>query len=105
MSLSSFCVVANALRLNYVNIRKDKKYINIKNNKKELREMEKTLKIQGMMCMHCEAHVKNALEGVDGVVSAKASHEKGTAVVTLSKEVDTEVLIDAVEKQGYKVIS
>ncbi len=105
MSLSSFCVVANALRLNYVNIRKDKKYINIKNNKKELREMEKTLKIQGMMCMHCEAHVKNALEGVDGVVSAQVSHEKGTAVVTLSKEVDTEVLIDAVEKQGYKVIN
>lgn len=67
--------------------------------------MEKTLKIQGMMCMHCEAHVKNALENIDGVVCADVSHEKATAVVTLSKEVDTEVLIDAVEKQGYKVVS
>lgn len=104
MSLSSFCVVANALRLNYVNIRKDKKYIKIR-NKKEKKEMEKTLKIQGMMCPHCEAHVKNALEGVDGVVSAQVSHEKGTAVVTLNKEIDTNLLIDVVEKQGYKVIS
>ena len=67
--------------------------------------MEKTLKIQGMMCPHCEAHVKNALEGVDGVVSAQVSHEKGTAVVTLNKEIDTNLLIDVVEKQGYKVIS
>ncbi len=104
MSLSSFCVVANALRLNYVNIRKDKKYIKLR-NKKEKKEMEKTLKIQGMMCPHCEAHVKNALEGVDGVVSAQVSHEKGTAVVTLNKEIDTNLLIDVVEKQGYKVIS
>ena len=104
MSLSSFCVVANALRINYVNIRKDKKYIKLR-NKKEKKEMEKTLKIQGMMCPHCEAHVKNALEGVDGVVSAQVSHEKGTAVVTLNKEIDTNLLIDVVEKQGYKVIS
>ena len=104
MSLSSFCVVANALRLNYVNIHKDKKYIKLR-NKKEKKEMEKTLKIQGMMCPHCEAHVKNALEGVDGVVSAQVSHEKGTAVVTLNKEIDTNLLIDVVEKQGYKVIS
>ena len=65
--------------------------------------MEKTLKIDGMMCGHCEAHVKSALEAIDGVESAKVSHESGTAVVTLCKEVDDAVLKSAIEAEGYKV--
>ena len=67
--------------------------------------MEKTMEIKGMMCGHCEKHVKNALEAIEGVVSAEASHEKGTAVVQLSTEVADEVLKKAVEDQDYKVIS
>ena len=65
--------------------------------------MEKTMEIKGMMCGHCEKHVKNALEAVDGVVSAEASHEKGTAVVQLSKEVADDVLKKAVEDVDYEV--
>ena len=67
--------------------------------------MEKTLHIEGMMCAHCEAHVKKALEAIDGVSAAVASHEKGTAVVTLTKPVDNDVLRQAVEAQEYKVLS
>ena len=105
MSLSSFCVVSNALRLNFVKFHKQNKK---QNNKptiglKEENKMEKTLKIDGMMCGHCEAHVKSALEAIDGVESAKVSHESGTAVVTLCKEVDDAVLKSAVEAEGYKV--
>ena len=66
--------------------------------------MEKTLKIEGMMCPNCERHVKNALEAIDGVTEATASHEKGTAVVKLSSDVADDVLKDAVEKEGYKVV-
>ena len=66
--------------------------------------MEKTLKIEGMMCMHCEAHVKKALEALGGVESAVVSHEKGTAVVTLSAEVSDELLKSTVEAEGYKVL-
>ena len=66
--------------------------------------MEKVLKIEGMMCMHCEAHVKKALESLDGVVSASVSHEKGTAVVVLNKDVSDETLKSAVTAEGYKVI-
>ncbi len=104
MSLSSFCVVSNALRLNLVNIRdthKDKK-IKIK---KEKKAMSVTMKIEGMMCGHCEATVKKALEAVPGVISADVSHEKGEAVVTLSEQVPFDVLKKAVEDKEYVVES
>ena len=106
MSLSSFCVVSNALRLNLFNLHdagKDKK-IKKKHHKEET-TMEKTMKIEGMMCGHCEAAVKKALEAVDGVASAEVSHTSGTAVVTLSKPVDSAVLKKAVEDKDYKVTS
>lgn len=105
MSLSSFCVVSNALRLNLFDLRRadrDKKIR--KKIKKESKTMEKTLKVEGMMCMHCEAAVKKALEAIDGVSSAEASHEKGTATVTLTKEVPYEVLKKAIEDKDYKVV-
>lgn len=105
MSLSSFCVVTNALRLNFLNIRSSKRDRKIKNktNKKEKNTMTTTLKINGMMCPHCEATVKTALESIDGVTSAEVSHESGTAVVTLSKVVSEDVLKKAVVDKGYTV--
>ena len=105
MSLSSFCVVTNALRLNFLNIRSSKRDRKIKNktNKKEKNTMTTTLKINGMMCPHCEATVKTALESIDCVTSAEVSHESGTAVVTLSKEVSEDVLKKAVVDKGYTV--
>ena len=106
MSLSSFCVVSNALRLNLFKLHdagKDKK-IKKKHHKEET-TMEKTMKIEGMMCGHCEAAVKKALEAVDGVASAEVSHTSGTAVVALSKPVDSAVLKKAVEDKDYKVTS
>lgn len=105
MSLSSFCVVTNALRLNFLNIRSSKRDRKIKNktNKKEKNTMTTTLKINGMMCPHCEATVKTALESIDGVTSAEVSHKSGTAVVTLSKEVSEDVLKKAVVDKGYTV--
>lgn len=105
MSLSSFCVVTNALRLNFLNIRSSRRDRKIKNktNKKEKNTMTTTLKINGMMCPHCEATVKTALESIDGVTSAEVSHESGTAVVTLSKEVSEDVLKKAVVDKGYTV--
>lgn len=105
MSLSSFCVVTNALRLNLVNVydeRKDHK-IKIRKKGKEDTLMEKTMKIEGMMCGHCEATVKKTLEGIEGVESAEVSHEKGTAVVICSSELENEVLRQAVEEQDYRV--
>ena len=106
MSLSSFCVVSNALRLNLFdmhNAKKDKK-IKVKNNmKKENNSMEKTMNIEGMMCGHCEATVKKALEAVDGVSEAVVSHENGTAAVKLEKPVDDSILRKAVEDHDYKV--
>ena len=116
MSLSSFCVVTNALRLNLLNIRstkKDKKkknaidvsLININNNeKKEVNEMTKTMNIEGMMCGHCEAAVKKALEALPEVASAEVSHEKGTAVVTLEKEIADDILKKTVEDKDYEVV-
>ena len=116
MSLSSFCVVTNALRLNLLNIRstkKDKKkknaidvsLININNNeKKEVNEMTKTMNIKGMMCGHCEAAVKKALETLPEVASAEVSHEKGTAVVTLEKEIADDILKKTVEDKDYEVV-
>lgn len=102
MSLSSIFVVSNALRLNFINIRSAAKDKKIK-LEKEKKIMEKTLKIQGMMCPHCEARVKKALEEIDGVSEAIASHETATATVKLGRDVSDEVLKKAVEAQGYTV--
>ena len=107
MSLSSFCVVTNALRLNWFDIRSSKrdKKIKSKSKEKETKTMTKTMKIEGMMCGHCEARVKKCLEALAEVSQAVVSHENGTAVVTLSGEVSEDVLKKAVEDQDYKVVS
>ncbi|WP_444425852.1 heavy metal translocating P-type ATPase [Ruminococcus sp.] len=106
MSLSSFCVVTNALRLNFFDITNPKKDRKIKyKSKKDDNAMTKTMKIDGMMCSHCEGRVKQSLEGLAQVSQAEVSHEKGTAVVTLSADVSNDVLTKTVEDQGYKVIS
>ncbi len=106
MSLSSFCVVTNALRLNWFQVHdagKDKK--RHKKEKKERNTMKKTLEIKGMMCGHCEASVKKALEALPAVEQAEVSHEKGTAVVTLKGEIPDEELKKAVEEKDYEVVS
>lgn len=106
MSLSSFSVVTNALRLNFVRIHDPKHDHKMKKKtpiKKETKQMEKTIKIDGMMCNHCEMHVKKALEALDGVKSAEVSHTAGTAVVTLEKAVADSALKQAVADQGYTV--
>ena len=106
MSLSSFSVVTNALRLNFFRMHDSRRDHTIKTKsttKKETRPMTKTLKIEGMMCGHCEMHTKKALEALDGVASAEVSHKTGTAVVTLTKEVSNDVLKKAVAEQGYEV--
>lgn len=126
MSLSSFCVVTNALRLNLFKMydaskdrkRKMKKVETAENTvsdivladkneseNKEETKMTKTMKIEGMMCGHCEARVKKALEALAGVESAEVSHEKGTAVVSMSADVADDTLKEAVEAQDYKVDS
>ena len=112
MSLSSFCVVSNALRLNLFKLRdarhdhkRHTKQLPAATTKEEPETMEKTMYITGMMCSHCEARVKKALEAVDGVTEAKVSHEAGTAVVTLSKDVANDTLKKAVEAQDYPVTS
>ncbi len=115
MSLSSFCVVSNALRLNFFDIRSTKKDYKIKNKsgnerkirasgEKEEKQMQKTMKIEGMMCPHCEATVKKCLEAIEGVASAEVSHTAGTAVVSLTAEVSDDALKKAVEAQGYRVL-
>ncbi len=106
MSLSSFCVVTNALRLNLFqmyNAGKDKKIKQANQKVQEDETMTKTMKINGMMCGHCEAAVKKALEAVEGVESAQVSHEEGTAIVTLQSDVADEVLKKAVEDKDYEV--
>lgn len=103
MSLSSFCVVTNALRLNLIDIRNGRHDKKIK-HKKGNKIMEKTMKIEGMMCMHCEARVKKCLEEIDGVTEAIVSHETDSATVKMSKNIDFDILKKAVEDQGYKVI-
>lgn len=106
MSLSSFCVVTNALRLNFFDITNPKKDRKIKyKSKKDDNAMTKTMKIDGMMCSHCEGRVKQSLEGLAQVSQAEVSHEKGTAVVTLTAEVSNDVIKKTVEDQGYNVIS
>ncbi len=106
MSLSSFCVVTNALRLNLCRLY-DGSHDRKRSHKAQSSQdsMVKTIHIEGMMCHHCEAAVQKALEAVDGVTSAQADHEKGVAVVTLSKKVDPAVLKKAVRSEGYKFIS
>ena len=111
MSLSSFCVVSNALRLNLCRLYSSKHdhkgkpmpEIHLAEQNKEETGMTKTLHVKGMMCGHCEARVKKALEAVDGVASAVADHNNGTAVVTLTKDVSNETLKAAVEAQDYEV--
>ena len=112
MSLSSFCVVTNALRLNLLDVHSPKRDRYIKHNNKntekaregeEVKTMTRTMKIEGMMCPHCEARVKKALEELEGVEKAEVSHQTGTAVVTCSG-VSDEALTAAVEKQDYKVL-
>ena len=110
MSLSSVCVVTNALRLNWFSLYSTNIWgwgLNSyrKNKRKEDKEMTKTMHIEGMMCGHCEARVKKTLEALEQVTEAVVSHENGTAVVTLSEEVDNEILKKAVEEQDYKVTS
>jgi Cu2+-exporting ATPase len=117
MSLSSFCVVTNALRLNLFDIGDSKRSDNNKVvtaeavepkkdkaiNESEEKQMQKTMKIEGMMCPHCEATVKKALEALEGVESADVSHEAGTAVVSMSADIADETLREAVEAKDYKV--
>ena len=114
MSLSSFCVVTNALRLNLCRVydpkhdRKatpDRKNKTNKPNESEEKSMTKTMNIEGMMCCHCEARVKKALEALDAVSEAAVSHESGTAVVTLSADISDEKLKETVEAEDYKVTS
>ena len=116
MSLSSFCVVSNALRLNLVKLydnSRDKKIKHLSKTKaiegkmaeRKEETMEKNMKIEGMMCGNCENHVKKALEALEGVKEAAVSHESGTAKVTLEKDVPDAVLKDAVEEEGYKVLA
>ena len=108
MSVSSFCVCMNALRLNLFDVhstRRDKKIKQKATTETEEQEMEKTMNIEGMMCMHCEATVKKALEAIDGVEAADVSHEQNRAVVTLSADVSDEVLKEAVEAKDYSVIA
>ena len=116
MSLSSFCVVTNALRLNLFKMHDTNRDKKIKNSvvleeiqvqnttiKQEEITMKKTMKIEGMMCGHCEATVKKALEALDGVEEAVVSHEEGTAVVSMTNEVSDDVLTQTVEDKDYKV--
>ncbi len=110
MSLSSFCVVSNALRLNFSKIHDQSRDNKVKNKvtvpvRSPDGDMTKTINIKGMMCENCEHHVKTALEGLDGVLSAEVSHSKGTAVVTLKTEVGNGTMKKTVEAQGYKVTS
>lgn len=108
MSLSSFCVVTNALRLNLIDVHNPKRDKKIKQKIKPVQEdktMKKTIRIDGMMCGHCEATVKKALEAIDGVELAEVSHEKGEAVVTLAKEIDTDVFKKIIEDKDFTFIS
>lgn len=110
MSLSSFCVVSNALRLNLFNMydagkdKKIKKHLQVVEEKEEEKSMTKTMKIEGMMCKHCEAHVKKTLEALPEVAEAVVSHEAGTAVLTLEAEISNEALTKIIEAEDYKVL-
>jgi len=103
MSLSSFCVVSNALRLNFFHLRNASKDKKIK-QKKENKAMEKLMKIEGMMCGHCEARVKKVLEALPEVDEAIVSHVEGTAKLILNAEIANDVLKKTIEDQDYKVL-
>lgn len=98
MSLSSFCVVTNALRLNFIKIKN-------KTEEPKMTEFKKTLTVEGMMCPHCENAVKTALEAIPGCISAEVSHKTGTAIVISGEAISDEMLIDTVVQKGYKVLS
>ena len=102
MSLSSFCVVSNALRINLFDIKNPNRDRKIQ--KKEKKNMEKVIKIEGMMCPHCEARVKKILEELDGVESAVTSHTEGTATMVLSKDIQTDTIKAVIEDAGYTFI-
>lgn len=119
MSISSFTVCMNALRLNLFNVHdpahdrklkrkapavNEKAELN-KSNEKEKQTMTKTVNIKGMMCGHCEATVKKALEAIDGIDTATVSHDAGTAVIELSKEVDEAVIKEAIEDKDFQFVS
>ena len=104
MSLSSFCVVSNALRLNWKNIR-DSRHDHKMKVKKEKKKMEKIMRIEGMMCPHCQARVKKTLEALPQVAEADVNWQEGTAIVKLSQKIDNDVLKKAIEDQDYQVIS
>ena len=103
MSISSFCVVMNALRLNFIKIKENNDIID-KTTIVEEKIMKKTMRIEGMMCPNCERHVKKALEALPGVEEAVPDFKQGIAVVTLSADVSDETLKAAVEEEGYKVL-
>ena len=121
MSLSSFCVVTNALRLNFFKMKKPaaetdgtendtrkgdngKEKIKVKEQNEMENKIEKTMLIEGMMCGHCSGRVKKALEGIEGVKSADVSHESGLAKIILGGDVSDDTLKSTVEKEGYKVV-
>lgn len=104
MSLSSFCVVSNALRLNLVDIYRVRDRRPVNNTNKETEKMEKVIKVDGMMCHHCEMRVENALSSIDGVGSVKADREKKEVRVTLNKDVGDDVLKRKIEDEGYRVL-
>ena len=110
MSFSSFCVVINALRLNLLNInssKKDKKIKEINSIQLQIMEdesMEKSIKIEGMMCGHCSGRVKKCLEATAGIANADVSHETGIALVRMDSDVSDEVLTKIIEDEGYKVL-
>jgi Cu2+-exporting ATPase len=106
MSMSSFCVVTNALRLNFFKLYGENDSITMEETKKkEVQTMEKKMKIEGMTCGHCEARIKKVLEALPEVAEAKVSHESGSAIVTLNAEVADEALKKVVEAEDYKVLS
>jgi len=102
MSLSSFCVVSNSLRLNLLNVHENKNDKKIKHRRKKI--MEKVIKVEGMMCPHCEARVKQVMEAIDGIAEAIPSHESGTVTLKVTKDVDNTILKKVIEDNGYKFI-
>jgi len=105
MCLSSFCVMTNTLRLNRVRLYLKHSHCGCNmHHYEEETKMEKVIKVEGMMCPHCEAHVKKALEALEGVATAVASHIDGTVTVTLAAPVEDALLCATIEGQGYKVV-
>lgn len=101
MSLSSVCVVTNALRINFININKS---IKLKKGKEKMKMFEKEIMVNGMMCSHCESRVKKALEEIDGVVEATASSKNNNVIIKLNKEVDNDIIKKSITDQGYEVV-